>query len=251
MNVKTDGLDALRAEIGIGEIASLIERTARWVAPETFRLLPVWYPEHARRRHFFKCGWSEPQTNTNRTTKVTVHKVEGNIKANQALTLALGLRKSSRPNWTCCHLWGVDDATFQKSNDVVSDHRFYSCVANMVLLPTPLKAFTDVMPEIKAMMRICARNLYGWQCDHESMLEVNESLDHWNDWSDYPKSWVRVPGEGRPLGVVDLTPKIEAQIAKRRAAIFQDLEHAGTFYPRDEVKTALAYWGIEVPQVAG
>ena len=46
-----DGLDALRKEIGLDEIASLIERTARWVAPETFRLLPVWYPKHARRRH--------------------------------------------------------------------------------------------------------------------------------------------------------------------------------------------------------
>ena len=47
--VPRDGLAALRAEIGLREIASLIERTARWVAPETFKLLPVWYPEHARK----------------------------------------------------------------------------------------------------------------------------------------------------------------------------------------------------------
>jgi hypothetical protein len=50
---------------------------------------------------------------------------------------------------------------------------FFSCVGNMVLLPTPLKAFTDTMPEIKSMLRICARNLYGWQCDHESMSAIN------------------------------------------------------------------------------
>ena len=168
-----DGLDALRAEIGLAEIASLIERTARWVAPETFRLLPVWFPEHARRRYFYKANWSEPQLNKNRASGNSSHKYEGNNNANQALTLALGLRKATRPNWSCCHLWGVDDASFQKSNDVVSDHRFYSCIGNMVLLPTPLKAFTDAMPDIKVMLRLCARNLNGWQCDHESMVETN------------------------------------------------------------------------------
>jgi hypothetical protein len=49
-----DGLDALRAEIGVDEIAALIERTARWVAPETFKLLPVWFPEHSRRSLIYK-----------------------------------------------------------------------------------------------------------------------------------------------------------------------------------------------------
>lgn len=244
MHLKIDGLDTLRAEIGVREIASLIERTARWVDPATFRLLPVWYPEHARRRHFYKANWSEPLTNTNRATKATVHKLEGNTKANQALTLALGLRAATRPNWTCCHLWGVDDEKFQKSNDVVSDHRYYSCVANMVLLPTPMKAFTDAIPEIKAMMRICARNLYGWQCDHESMKAVNEALGQWQDWDAYPSSWPRSSGEKLPMGLVKLTPEIEQQALKRRAAIFSDLEHAGPFYPREAVRSALKYWGI-------
>ena len=49
----------------------------------------------------------------------------------------------------------------------------------MVLLPTPLKAFTDTMPEVKAMLRICGRSLYGWECDHESMKETNAALDDW------------------------------------------------------------------------
>jgi hypothetical protein len=241
-----DGLDALRLEIGIGEIARLIERTARWVAPETFQLLPVWYPEHARRRHFYKAGWSEPQMNKNQTTGVSVHKTEGNVYANKALTQALGLRQSTRPNWSCCHIWGVDDSTFQQANAVVSDHRFYSCIANMVLLPTPLKAFTDTMPEIKAMLRICARNLYGWQCDHETMAEVNAALDGWNDWSIYPQSWPREVSANRPLGVVDLTAEIAKQASRRLAAIRQELMTAGEFYPRDEVLRALDYWKIPV-----
>lgn len=59
----SDGLDTLRAVIGLREIMSLIERTARWVSPDTFKLLPLWFPEHARRAFFYKNNWSEPQMN--------------------------------------------------------------------------------------------------------------------------------------------------------------------------------------------
>lgn len=244
--VASDGLDALRAEIGLKEIATLIERTARWVAPETFRLLPVWYPEHGRGHHFYKGNWSEPQMNTKRATGVSSHKFEGNINANQALTLALGLRKSQRPNWSCCHIWGVDDAQYQKSNVIVKDRRFFSCVGKMVLLPTPLKAFTDTMPEIKAMLRICSRNLYGWTCDHEDLAETVAALDAWDAWDDYPDSWPQTPGERRPMGVVELTPEIERQVRDRRAGIKRDLDSAGPHYPREEVEAVLAYWKIEL-----
>jgi len=52
-----DGPVALREEMKLAEIMRLIERTARWVAPETFRLLPVWSPEYARRTLFYKANW--------------------------------------------------------------------------------------------------------------------------------------------------------------------------------------------------
>jgi hypothetical protein len=243
---KVDGLDTLRAEIGVREIASLIERTARWVAPETFRLLPVWFPEHGRGHHIYKRDWSEKQMNTRRATGVSVHKVEGNIYANQALTLALGMRKAQRPNWSCCHIWGVDDPAFQKSNDVVKDRRFFSCVANMVLLPTPLKAFTDTMPEIKAMLRLCSRNLYDWTCEHEGLQETIKQLDKWDMWDDYPKSWPRKLNEKRPLGVVDLNPQIERSVKQRCLAIKRDLEHAGPHYPKQQVQKVLDDWGIKL-----
>ena len=114
----------------------------------------------------------------------------------------------------------------------------------MVLLPTPLKAFTDTMPEVKAMLRICARNLYGWQCDHNILHVTNTALDGWTDWVAYPESWPKTPNEKRPLGLVELSPKIQASAEKRLATIRHDLEHAGKFYPRDEVKAVLAYWKI-------
>ena len=178
----SDGLEALRSVMSLREITSLIERTARWVSPETFNLLPLWFPEHGRRGLFYKGNWSEPQMNKNRTTGHSVHKSEGNVHANKALTLALGLRSKHRPNWSCCHIWGIDDARYQLSNAIVMDRRFFSCVGNMVLLPTPLKAFTDTMPEVKAMLRICARNLYGWPSGQPEFLAVSTTLDKWTHW---------------------------------------------------------------------
>lgn len=242
----SDGLDALRSVLSVREIMSLIERTARWVSPETFKLLPLWFPEHARRGLFYKGNWSEPQMNKSRATGHSVHKSEGNIHANEALTLALGLRKRVRTNWSCCHIWGVDDASYQLSNVVVQDHCFFSCVGNMVLLPTPLKAFTDTMPDVKAMLRISAYNLYGWRCDHDNLLATHSVLDEWKDWTGYPESWPRTPGEKLPLGVVPLSSTIRASAQKRIAAIRHDLEHAGEFYPREKVRAALAYWKIKV-----
>jgi hypothetical protein len=90
------------------------------------------------------------------------------------------------------------------------DRRFFSCVANMVLLPTPLKAFTDTMPDVKAMLRICARNLYGWPSDDHEFLATNAALDKWTEWNSFPQSWPRTPREKLPLGVVELSPTIRA-----------------------------------------
>lgn len=242
----SDGLEVLRSVMSLREAVSLIERTARWVAPETFQLLPLWFPEHGRRGFFFKENWSMPQMNKNRGSGKSIHKSEGNVHANKALTLALGLRSKLRPNWSCCHIWGVDDASFQLSNAIVMDRRFFSCIGNMVLLPTPLKAFTDAMPEVKTMLRICARNLYGWPSAHDSFLATNNALDSWTDWESYPQSWPKTPREKLPLGMVDLSPTIRVSAEKRKKTIRHDLEHAGSYYPRDEVKAALYYWKIEL-----
>lgn len=237
-----DGLEALRAELSVADIARLIERTARWVAPETFRRLPVWYPEHSRRGLFYKENWSKPLLNTNRQTGTSIHKPEGNLYANKALTHALGLRSKSRPNWSCCHIWGIDDATYGSTNLVVQDPRFYSCIANMVLLPTPLKAFTDVMPEIKAMLRACALHAFGWRCDLEELATVD--LEETVLDPAYPASWPKRAGDPAPLGTVPMTAAIARDADRRVAAIFHDLDNAGPFYPREQVRAALSYWQI-------
>lgn len=242
--IANDGLDALRAEMSLGEIMRLIERTARWVDPETFKLLPVWYPEYSRRGLFYKTNWSEPQLNRNRETGVAVHKHEGNLYANKALTHALGLRSDDRPNWSCCHIWGIDDARYASTNLVVQDARYYSCVANMVLLPTPLKAFTDVMPDVKAMLRTCAFHTYGWRCGHDAVAMVDvEAAGH---DAAYPANWPNDHRRNLPPGIVTLTPEIKRDAARRLDRIRHDLDSAGPFYPREQVRAVAEYWKINL-----
>ena len=242
-----DGTDALMAELSYSEVMRLIERTAKWVDPKTFQMFPVWYPEHARRGLLYKSNWSEPLMNTNRQTGVSLHKAEANIYASKALSLALGLGSNGRPKgWTCCHIWGVDDPSYQMANLIVQDPRFFSCVANMVLLPTPLKAFTDTVPEVKSMLRICALNTYGWQCDHEQMDETNKTLRTWKDWGSYPASWPREPQAGVPMGIMPLTAEVKDAAARRWQRIQNDIYNAGQHYPRDSVRNVLDYWGLEI-----
>lgn len=241
-----DGLEALRRELSLADVMGLIERTARWVDPETFKYLPVWFPEHARRSLFYKANWSEPQMNRNRQTGDSIHKTEGNLHGNKALTLALGLRARERPNWSCCHIWGIDDGLYQTSNAVVQDRRYFSCVANMVLLPTPLKAFTDVMTEVKMMLRVCALHLYGWSCDHEEVADVADQVAEWGNWDAYPESWPKPGRPSLPLGTAKFSSRVKDAADRRKAAIRMDLVSAGPHYPRDEVRKVLDYWSISL-----
>jgi hypothetical protein len=250
-DILPDGLEALRRELSLKAVMRLIERTARWVDPDTFKYLPVWYPEYARNVLFYKADWSEPQMNRNRQTGVSIHKAEGNRYANEALTAALGLRKKDRPNWSCCHIWGVDDDRYQTNNSVVQDHRYFSCVANMVLLPTPLKAFTDVMPEVKLRLRVCALHLYEWSCDHEDVADLAAQVAQWDNWDDYPESWprssVREPAPGTvklPQGTVEFSAQIKDWAGQRKVKIRDDLEKAGPHYPREKVQKVLDHWRI-------
>ena len=241
-----EGTKALMDELSIGEVMRLIERTARWVAPETFDLLPVWYPEHARKAAFYKANWSEPQMNKDRETGEIKRKSESNVHANKALTQALCLHSSGRKGWSCCHIWGVDDQTNQQANLVVQDPRFFSCVANVVLLPTPLKAFTDSMPKVKSMLRLCARNTYDWQCDHTEMTSINADLDNWHDWENYPASWPKKPREANPMGTILLNSDIQKRANRRWRKLQSDMENAGAHYPRESVRQVLDYWHLDL-----
>lgn len=231
------GVDALRDSMALPQVMAAVEATARWVAPETFELLPVWYPEYARGMQLTSAGWSQLRVRADGTPAR-----ETNVQASKALTAALGLTPAGRRGWSCCHVWGVDDPRFASRNAIVRDHRFYSCVGNMVLIPDPMKAFTDCVPEVKAMLRLCARNLYGRACGGEE--DGTTAVAALADDPAWPASWPRAPGEGRPTGTIPLSDGIRRRAERRRAEIRSDLDTAGPLYPRERVQLAFAEFGV-------
>lgn len=241
-----DGNDALRDDIPA--IVELIERTARWVNPETFRRLPVWAPQTARGRPLYDATWSRQYTNTRKTTGVTADKFEGNVAALQALVAALDVASPKPKNWTVCHIWGYDDPSFAQQSSVFQDPRYFSCVANMVWLPTPLKGFTDTLPEIKAMLRVCAFHLYGWACEHPSVAEqANKVRSGWVP-DGYPKCWPSAAQPGiMPPGTASFSLRIEREIAKRKQRIRASIDDAElVHYPREQVLEVLKFWRVEI-----
>jgi|SRR5271165_939232 len=238
-----NGLDELRLEMPM--IVEVIARTARWVHPDAFRALPVWYPETARGQPIFDAQWGRVYTNKNRLTAQVTNKSEPNIRAKKAFIAALGAKRTD--NWTVCHIWGVDDPGFRRNNGVVCDPRFYSCVANMVWLPTPLKGFTDAVPEIKNMLRICCFYLYGWACEHEDVQKQAAEVRSGGLPDSYPKAW---PANGRdclPPGTAPFTPRVVAAIEKRKEKLRSLLEdHSLKNFPRDGVLDVLKFWKVEL-----
>ena len=241
-----DGNEALRADIPA--IVELIERTVRWVHPDTFRALPVWAPHTARGRPLYDAAWSRRYTNTRKATGLTAEKFEGNVAALNALVAALDVASPKPKNWTVCHIWGYDDPSFAQRSSVVQDPRYFSCVANMVWLPSSLKGFTDTLPEIKAMLRVCSFHLYGWACEHESVRTQAEQVR--SGWipSDYPKSWPAPDRSGiLPPGTAPFTSRIEREIAKRKSKVRSDLANADYLhYPKIEVEEVLRFWKIDL-----
>jgi hypothetical protein len=241
-----DGNEEIAAEIPL--IVEIIARTCRWVHPETFRQLPVWCPWMARGRPLYDSAWQRRYTNTKRATKQTVEKVEGNVAASKALIAALGVASPKPANWTVCHIWGYDDPAFASQGSIVQDPRYFSCVANMVWLPTPLKGFTDALPEIKTLLRACAFHLYGWACEHESAAEPARVIRAGAIPAGYPKSW---PAPERPSllppGIAAFTPAIAAEIHRRKANLRRMLADTNlTYFPRDEVRQVLAFWKVNL-----
>ena len=165
-------------------ILDLVARTARWVHPETFRALPLWYPAFHRGMELYNANWATPAIYSKGKTKGQ-RKRETNYRARDALKAALGGRGG---NWTCCHIWGYDDDSFGSSGSMRHDRRFYTCVGNMVLLPTAVKALTDSMPRVQEALRFCAWQLYGWspdEKDHRDVARIRGLIEP----TGYPESW--------------------------------------------------------------
>lgn len=238
-----DGLFELRNDLPA--VVDLIVRTAWWVHPDTFKALPVWYPETARGKLIYDATWNRIYENKNRETAVVSERRESNTKAGKALVSALGT--SNALNWTVCHIWGVDDPKFGKSNRVVRDPRFYTCVGNMVWLPTPLKGFTDSMPEVKRILRTCAFRLYDWACEHPDVEKDANAVRKNEDPPYYPASWPTRTRPGLPERTAPFSEAVRQAVAKRKATIKRMLNDDKLIrYPGAEVREVLAFWKVEL-----
>jgi hypothetical protein len=245
-NVIPDGNTEIEAEIPL--VVELIARTCRWVHPDTFRQLPLWCPWIARGHPLYDSTWQRRYTNTKRGTNQTAEKFEGNVEAAKSLTAALGVASPKPKNWTVCHIWGYDDPAFGSQGGIVRDPRYYSCVGNMVWLPTPLKGFTDALPEVKLILRACAFHLYGWACEHQSVALQAQEIRRGHLPRGYPNSW---PAPDRPHalppGTAPFTPAIMEEIRRQKSTIKQKLlDETLVYFPREEVRQVLAFWKIEI-----
>jgi hypothetical protein len=234
-----DGLDEIRS--ALPAVVELIAKTARWVHPDTFRALPVWCPDTARGRPRYDAKWKQQLVSGR-----GVQKVEENIRAANALVDALGAQRNPKPrNWTVCHIWGYDDEKFAGQSTIVKDPRYYSCVGNMVWLPTPLKGFTDAVEEIKQMLRVCAFHLYGWACEHPEVATKAERIRSGEIPDGYPKAWPTAKDRKLPPGTSCFSPRVADNVQKAKAAIKRALNNDSLEnYPGEEVQRVLDFWKI-------
>jgi hypothetical protein len=236
-----DGLAEIRDDLPV--VIEMIARTARWVHPDTFRALPLWYPETARGRPLFTPSWNAIYSIKNQVTKLVSEGRESNQKAGKALVAALGVKKTT--NRTVCHIWGTDDPKFQKSNRVVRDPRYYTCVGNMISLPTPLKGFADSVPEIKEMLRICAFHLYHWTCEHGDVLAEAGAVRDAGLPPHYPEHSPHAELRRLPRGTMPFSNRVRAAIDKRKDELRRLLcDTTLTRFPKDEVRNVLDFWKI-------
>ncbi|PTX54582.1 hypothetical protein C8N43_3399 [Litoreibacter ponti] len=226
------GLETLAELSDPKALASLIADAARWPSPAAFHTLPVWFPETARKQPLFKARWSKPMLNKGK------EKFQGNTEANRALTQALGTTSKTRANWSCCHIWGNDDQLYQSSRSEVNDRRYFSCLANMVLLPVPLKSFTDTVPGLKAALRIAAHRLYGFMPSGRTRPDLDDA----EDW--LPDNW----RAGEIPGVMPLSALVQKRIRARFATFVADYQESPGHYPKAEVRDVITYWRKRQPK---
>lgn len=232
------------------DVTPLIVRCVRWVHPDVFHALPVWDPARHRKAPMYDAKW-RMQRKSKRADGVEVLKVEANEAANRWLKTALDL-PSEAPGWTCCHLWGYDDDSFQTAGSWTHDPRYYTCVANIVLLPTPLKALTDAVPRIKTLLRTCAFHLYGFAPagEGEELLSVRSGAIP----TGYPVEWPDSGPNRLPPGTIPTMPadlrRVLKAAEKRRRQIVEELVRHGSgelpMYPADQVRAVLKHWNVAI-----
>jgi hypothetical protein len=167
--MKTDGLEIMLAgcvRLGIN-LPELVAACSLWASPEIFRHLQaengfgVWYPNVRRAR--------ENNGETIGAIKDGI-RLDDNTYANTALKQALTPGYRGFDNCVVCHVW----------LNSCYDHRYHTCIANLVLLPNALASLTDFDPQAQAALHFRSWELYGWHPQDEETPARPEG---------YPAAW--------------------------------------------------------------
>jgi hypothetical protein len=147
-----DGFALLRvAEQETGtDLAAFLAAATVWANPRVHAVLlrsdplGLWYPGTRR----YKRGAGE-----RRGQVIDGIRLDDNTYANFALKNALPGGARSYDNYSVCHIWP----------DTCYDARCHTCIANLVLVPSPLMSITDYHPSIQAALKFRSWELYEWQ----------------------------------------------------------------------------------------
>jgi hypothetical protein len=117
----------------------------------------------------------------------------------------------------------------------------------MIWLPTPLKGFTDAVPQIKECLRVCAFHLYGWACEHEDVRTVAERVRSGAIPEGYPNDWPTADRRVLPPGTAPCTERVQASIERRKAKLREQIaDSALEHYGHDVVRDVLAFWKVQL-----
>ncbi len=127
------------------DLAILVAETSLWASPEFHRLLVAengtgaFFPYHRR----FKEGIGE--------TLLPDEIADKNSYAKHAIMQAVGIPRGHQKGFDACHIWPLT------SNDA----RYYTVLANLVLLPSALHGLADNTPAIRHALQFRSYELYG------------------------------------------------------------------------------------------
>lgn len=170
---KIDGNDELNKaleELNI-DLGKLIALTSIWANPKVFDSLReqkqygFWYLNIRRSRHK---GEARRQT-------INGILLDDNSKAKQAIKLATGVKEIT--NYNACHV-------YPKS---CYDEKYYTCIANIVLIPVPLAGLTDHHPEIIEILKYKAFELFNWYIGSPPLKPIKYP-SIWKDPADFSET---------------------------------------------------------------
>lgn len=164
----------------------LIANVTIWANPEVFNILKsdnnfgVYYPNTRRYR----------STKEEKNQILDGIRLDDNTYANYAIKKSIGHDQAS--NFMACHIWP----------DTCYDHRYHTCIANLVLIPKSVSGLSDHDSLTIECLKYRSYELYGWYPKEQSKPDKPKN---------YPENW---------LDPFPITESIRKTIQRRRGKSF-------------------------------